>query len=324
MSATESSSSPPRVSVIIRSYKRLGALRVLLRRLLDQRHDSFEIVVVEQTPEPDPQDWAAIEELASDARIRLIQREPLGGPAARNLGVECARGDLLIFIDDDDLPCGDDWIEAHERHYDHDDKLVGVSARYVLQEGEECPYSPVERFFARHFLCLRYTPLKNPTEMGRFDEDIHTVDWLFGTNASLKRSVAMRAGLWDTNTRNNDEHSFAFKLERVREPGEHLGFRAEPTMIRGIDVPGGMDKRFNPAPYYVQGQFGFYNNIVAKYYPRRFRWFYPLYLAMISFRTMGHVWTHPRPDRTVGDKFVDSLSGFGEIYRQASTARRKS
>ena len=47
---------PPRISVIVRSYNRLAALAELLTALLAQDHDSFEVVVVEQStarpPEP--------------------------------------------------------------------------------------------------------------------------------------------------------------------------------------------------------------------------------------------------------------------------------
>src|SRR5687767_4770235 len=94
----------PRVSVVVRSYNRLSILSELLAALLAQDHDSFEIVVVEQSTNRPPVDVARIEQLAADPRVRILRHEPLGGPRARNVGVRASRGDVIVFIDDDDLP----------------------------------------------------------------------------------------------------------------------------------------------------------------------------------------------------------------------------
>src|SRR3954468_24177563 len=103
MTTSEWRQMPPRVSVIVRSFNRLGALAELLTALLAQDHDSFEIVVVEQSTERMSADLARIDALARDPRVRILRSRPLGGPGARNAGVRAARGDLLVFIDDDDL-----------------------------------------------------------------------------------------------------------------------------------------------------------------------------------------------------------------------------
>ena len=100
----------PRVSVIVRSYNRLGALAELLRALLAQDHDSFEIVVVEQSTQRPSEELSAVEMLSADPRVRLLRFAPLGGPGARNAGVRASRGELLVFIDDDDLPASRDWL----------------------------------------------------------------------------------------------------------------------------------------------------------------------------------------------------------------------
>jgi GT2 family glycosyltransferase len=53
----------PRVSVIVRSYNRLHALVELLTALLAQDHDSFEVVVVEQSTQRAPEDVARLDAL---------------------------------------------------------------------------------------------------------------------------------------------------------------------------------------------------------------------------------------------------------------------
>src|SRR5258706_6716262 len=70
----------PRVSVVVRSYNRLPALGELLAALLAQDHDSFEIVVIEQSTDRAPEDVGRLDAIARDARVRILRHPPLGGP----------------------------------------------------------------------------------------------------------------------------------------------------------------------------------------------------------------------------------------------------
>src|SRR5690348_14110928 len=137
----------PRVSVIVRSFNRLAALAELLQALLAQDHDSFEIVVIEQSLERPAEDLARVDALARDFRVRLLRYEPLGGPGARNEGVRQAHGELFVFIDDDDLPVGTDWLRRHELAVE-DPHCLGVTGRF-LDDGK--PYVNLERA-RRHVL----------------------------------------------------------------------------------------------------------------------------------------------------------------------------
>jgi glycosyltransferase involved in cell wall biosynthesis len=87
----------PAISVIIPAYGRPQFLREAVGSVLDQTMQDFECIVVDDaSPEP--------VEVPSDPRVRLIRRTDNGGPAAaRNTGVESARGRYLTFLDDDDL-----------------------------------------------------------------------------------------------------------------------------------------------------------------------------------------------------------------------------
>src|SRR6266566_3858385 len=135
----------PRVSVVVRSYNRLGVLAELLAVLLAQDHDSYEIVVVEQSTVRPPDEVARVDALARDPRVRMFRCEPLGGPGARNAGVRAARGNLLVFIDDDDLPVGSDWLRRHEANFT-DPRCLGVTGSF--HEPGAVPYVNPEK--ARH------------------------------------------------------------------------------------------------------------------------------------------------------------------------------
>src|SRR5262249_33600088 len=76
----------PRVSIVVGSYNRLTSLCELLQRFLEQDFRDFEIVVIEQSTNVSEVERRRLLDIATDARIRIYQRPPLGGAGARNEG----------------------------------------------------------------------------------------------------------------------------------------------------------------------------------------------------------------------------------------------
>lgn len=88
----------PRVSVVVPTRDRPEALDQCLGSLQASAHDSFEIIVVDQSAGDAS---ATVVERLGDARVRYV-REPDGGASkARNAGITAARGDVIAFTDDD-------------------------------------------------------------------------------------------------------------------------------------------------------------------------------------------------------------------------------
>jgi glycosyltransferase involved in cell wall biosynthesis len=307
----------PRVSVVIRSMNRLSALAELLGRVLEQQHDAFEVVVVEQTPEPTDAEQERLHPLFTDDRVRVLRRDPLGGPGARNEGVRAARGEIALLIDDDDLPLTDDWIAAHESYF-ADPNLVGLTGRHVRTPGEASPYLPGLQPFIRK-KCLSYSFLKTPYTFARFDEDVDGTEWLHGTNSSFRREAVLEAGLWDPTVRTQDEHSLAFKLQRAMQPEQYMAFRTHPPVLRRTDLTGGMGKRRTDVRGELRNHLAFAHRIVGRYFPARFRRLYPFYLGWALARTLGWVWgdQHPRPP------VLERLRDLAETVRQAPSVLRQ-
>jgi glycosyltransferase involved in cell wall biosynthesis len=88
----------PMFSVIVPTYGRPDYLNEAVASILEQSVKDLEVLVVDDaSPEPVDATWG-------DARVRVVRRETNGGPAAaRNTGLEHARGTYLAFCDDDDL-----------------------------------------------------------------------------------------------------------------------------------------------------------------------------------------------------------------------------
>ena len=266
----------PRVSVVVRSYNRLPALAELLQALLAQDHDSFEIVVVEQSTTREPADVAVIDALARDPRVRVLRFPPLGGPGARNAGVRAARGELLVFIDDDDLPLGRDWLRRHEANFD-DPRCLGVTGQFV--EPSAAPYVNPAR--ARRDV-LSFNALKWQRVYARTDVK-KRVESLMGGNAAIPRRTLERFGLWDECTPIEDEPSLAYRINAGKRDDEYLLFDPSVQMLRRLDVPGGMAKRTMSGPRYAKRVFTFLHNIIGHYFPIRFVLLYPAYFLLCCY-----------------------------------------
>ena len=88
----------PLVSVIIPVYNGARYLRAALESVFAQTYQPFEVIVV---------DDGSVDESGVIARsfsdVRYIRQENQGVAAARNHGIEAARGEFFAFLDQDDL-----------------------------------------------------------------------------------------------------------------------------------------------------------------------------------------------------------------------------
>jgi glycosyltransferase involved in cell wall biosynthesis len=90
----------PLVSVIIPTYNRKESVKEAVQSVLDQDYPKIEVVVID-----DGSTDGTAEELAKvfGSRIHYVFQENAGVSRARNRGVLEARGDLVCFLDSDDI-----------------------------------------------------------------------------------------------------------------------------------------------------------------------------------------------------------------------------
>ena len=264
------------VSVVVRSYNRHPALAELLESLLRQEAAEFEVVIVDQTTKTTPEARARIEELTADPRVKRLAFPPLGGPRARNEGVRAARGDVVLLMDDDDLPVGERWIASHAANY-ADPRCMAVNGRAIVEGDRDPPYKNMKRA-ERNVMSLSWLGWQRP--YSKVSVRKH-VDSVVGGNASMRREALARAGLWDECTPVEDEVSFAYRLRARMEPGEYILFDPTCVMQRRLDVPGGMDKRYQGPLSHARKHFLFLHRIVGHYLPWRYWLLQPVYLARL-------------------------------------------
>lgn len=95
----------PLFSVIIPVYNRADVLADAIQSVLAQSLQDFEIVVVDDGSRDNPR---AVAESFADPRIRFHAQANGGGGAARNAGIDLARGRYVAFLDSDDR-----YLPAH-------------------------------------------------------------------------------------------------------------------------------------------------------------------------------------------------------------------
>lgn len=100
----------PLVSVIVPVYNAESYINKCIRSLTAQTYANIEIIAVNDGSKDIS--GAIIEELAQiDKRIRFINQPNQGVCAARNNGIDMARGEYLLFVDGDDF-VKPDYVEA--------------------------------------------------------------------------------------------------------------------------------------------------------------------------------------------------------------------
>jgi glycosyltransferase involved in cell wall biosynthesis len=289
----------PPVSVVVRSYKRPDPLLALLACLLEQDYPDFEIVVVDQSDDP-----VLLERVRAigDPRIVLLSRPPLGAPGARNEGIRHARGEILLLIDDDDLPLSPLWISAHVANYE-DPRVQGVAGRCVdgPDKAHERRITPRAR---RKVMSLTF--FKDGKCFSWLGERKEDVDFLFGTNASIRRSLAERIGGWDEVPRIlwGEEQSFSLKFQQQRRPGEMFVFDPEPVAWRRTDVPGGCERRKGTGwlKRELSSRLLYFRTVAGFYHPWRYRLLLPVFEVRVLFQTWEWIWDSDNRHMSIGQR----------------------
>ena len=193
-----------KVSIIIPVYREIRYLNSALGSIASQNFDNWEAIIVLDGADVDQ---SFFHPFAADSRFRLCPKAHAGVSAARNYGVENADGDLIAFLDSDDLWAPDKLRAQMDHLAEHPDcRLVYCDAEYIGAGGErlgkrhrqqldieEFPVGECARLFCRRCYILPSTTLMYTsvfTDNGGFDEDISIgEDWEFFFRVSLQARI---------------------------------------------------------------------------------------------------------------------------------------
>jgi glycosyltransferase involved in cell wall biosynthesis len=216
----------PRISVVIATYERPALLAACLQGFSDQTlpPSEFEVVVVDDgSAAPDTQ--RVLADFATRLPLTWTRIQHSGRSAAKNLAVLLARGDLVLFFDDDDRPAPD-LLEQHvAAHREHPGEATAILGHTDWDPG-------LEISFLMHYLTdvdrlLFAYPNFKPGER---------INWqgFWEGRVSSKRSLHLRHGLHDQRLEYSIDVELAWRLraqgiESVYHPA------ARSVMQRPID-----------------------------------------------------------------------------------------
>ncbi len=105
----------PLISVVLCTRGRTEQLGATLTSIANQRHPRFEVVLVDNAPEDDG-NKKVLEAQNLQMPVHYVV-EPRGGLSwARNAGTKAAKGDILVFVDDDEQP-DPYWLAEYTRAF---------------------------------------------------------------------------------------------------------------------------------------------------------------------------------------------------------------
>ena len=182
----------PAVSVVVPTYNRGDRIRECLDALRAQRTERpYEILVVD---DGSTDDTASVVQRCPP--VRLIRQENAGPAKARNRGVAEARGDVVLFTDDDCVP-EPDWIERMTTPFE-DPRVAGVKGAYRTRQ----------RALIARFVQLEYEEKYDRLRRYR------SIDFVDTYSAAFRRRVFLEAGGYDTDfpVASVEDQEFSFRL----------------------------------------------------------------------------------------------------------------
>jgi len=107
---------PPFISIIVPVYNRADEIDDFLSSFEKQTKNNFEVIVVDDGSTDSTKQ--VVEQHSSNLDLRYFFQQNKGPGAARNLGMENAKGDIFVFIDSD-CTVPDNYIENLSQHLEH-------------------------------------------------------------------------------------------------------------------------------------------------------------------------------------------------------------
>ena len=125
-----------KASIVIPSRNRRKVLERTLKFLFHQDYpqDQYEIIVVDDGSTDGT--YAMVRAQASPCRLVCLRHEERKGPAvARNRGIREARGEVVIFIDDD-IFCPPQFVREHVKYHEKEKNLIVDGPAINIGDGD--------------------------------------------------------------------------------------------------------------------------------------------------------------------------------------------
>lgn len=170
----------PRFSIIVPTYNTSDVLSQCIESIYQQSTDrkDFEVIVVNDGGKDVTTDLGS---LGHGCEVQEFYQDHKGPAAARNLGIVKAKGEIILFLDDDSLPTPN-WLSATIQAWETYSDFDGIGG-YIAGEPTDSIYCRVNSDFFNWYL------------------DRHLIGdhctFVVTCNAGYKKAVLEKIGLFD-------------------------------------------------------------------------------------------------------------------------------
>jgi glycosyltransferase involved in cell wall biosynthesis len=219
---------PPKVSVVIPAFNASRFIGETLETVFGQIFTDYEVIVVNDGS-PDTEELERVLQPYRE-RLRYFKQENLGASAARNAGLQAARGEFAAFLDADDL-----WMPNY----------LNQQLRYLREHGYD-------------FVCANAMIFGDSTDAGQtymgalmsgappageatFLELLGAQRCLITSGVLVRRALVFEVGLFDEALRNAQDYDLWLRLARHKtrlayHPEVLLSYRVRRDGLSGDDI----------------------------------------------------------------------------------------
>jgi len=227
----------PLISVIIPTYNREDALRDSIADVLKQDYPNFEAIVVDQTATHKPEIQQYLAEMSNQGKIRWFRVNWASLPGARNYAVRRAKGEIILFIDDDvQLP--ENFLANNAKNYQDNPEIGAIAGRVFDRmkltdsQGnliiEQLPPEAMDPGIAWYYIDLVHTVKPQQVLSAR------------GCNMSFRREIFTQHGLkFDERFRGSAVREESDFCLRLRSTGYKIWYDPEAHLVHLGEETGG-------------------------------------------------------------------------------------
>lgn len=224
-----------KIAAVIPTFRRWPYMLNAVEELLAQTRVPDEIIIIDQTTPADIKrsERLRLEEITSvHSCVRYLLQWPPAVSKARNKAVLETGCDVLLYLDDDIIPCSD-LVRNHIRHYENPriDAVTGAGcgsgSRWIV---------PPRDFIERSVVQQAYT------YNGMFSIPMQRISFMYGGNFSVRRSVLVSVSGWDEHILNYGDRDLGIRLAGA---GHRIDYDPE-ALIFHISAPLGGTRVSDP------------------------------------------------------------------------------
>lgn len=281
----------PKVSIIIPVYNSEKYIKECICSVLNQSHKNLEITIIN---DGSTDKSFEIVQTFQDSRIKLLSQKNRGAASARNLGLHHASGELIQFLDSDDI-LDKDKIKEQITLYNNEknkDNTLYIGAWNIIKDGKIL------------------SPSSNQIEVWHdYDNPMEILlDFIFNNccmphhSYMIPQSLIKISGLWNETLSMNDDGEY---MARIISQSKKIKFSPR-SLSFYRSTPNSLSKRISPKAATSQIKSLIMTSEVLKEYhsPRTQEGIYQMITSNIY-----KLYPYYRAQRKEGEKYLKKTLG---------------